>query len=76
MHSATPPRITFRDKQFMSLRISYMGGYTGYFSIQMFRMLGMGIPVDEIISRSVDDTMREWVMSTWNQRFHGGAGGA
>lgn len=53
--------IPYRKKQIISLRLCYLGGYTGYFANQLRRMLDMGFTVEEIKSKAVDDAMRKWI---------------
>lgn len=53
--------LTFREKQLVSLRISYMGGYTGYFHDGVKRLLRMGFMREEMLAACIDETMKEWV---------------
>ena len=53
--------IPVRQKQIMSLRLSYLGGYTLYFAEQARRMMKMGFTIAELVESSVDDKMKEWV---------------
>ena len=53
--------LTFREKQLVSLRISYRGGYTGYFRAGVLRLLKMGFTREEMLAACVNDEMKDWV---------------
>lgn len=62
-----PPRMPYRVKQLIALRITYMGGYSGYFKGDVARLLGMGFTVEEMKATAVDDTMRKWIDNALTQ---------
>ena len=52
---------TFHEKQLVSPCLSYMGGYTGYFTKQVRRLFALGFTYEEMEDACVDDTIREWI---------------
>jgi hypothetical protein len=53
--------LSYREKQLTALRITYMGGYSGYFVGDVARLLRKGFSVEEMKAAAVDDTMRKWI---------------
>ncbi len=54
-------RMSYNQKQIAALRVWYRGGYTGYFTALVRRMLEDGYTYEELVAASVDSTMREWI---------------
>lgn len=54
-------KLTFREKQLVSLRLKYLGGYSGYFAKGVVRLAEMGFTRDEMVAACVDETMRGWI---------------
>ena len=54
-------KLTYHEKQIVSLRLSYMGGYSYAFRKKVFWLLDNGFDVEELKGRCVDDHMKRWL---------------
>ena len=64
------PNLTAREKHSVSLRLAYMGGYSDAFRKKVAWMLGNGFAEKELLDRSVDDRMMQWVADAVKEYCH------
>ena len=58
--------MTYHEKQIVSLRLAYMGGYTYAFQKKVAWLLANGFSIDELYSRCVDDQMKQLLTDVIN----------
>ena len=54
-------KLTYREKQLVSFRLAYLGGYTNAFQKKVAWLLAHGYSANELSSRCVDDRMKIWL---------------
>lgn len=61
-------KLTLREKRLVALRLTYMGGYTGYFAQRVHALIADGFTPEELLAVAVDDTMRKWIADALTQK--------